>query len=237
MFPIRNIHQIELTSRCNLRCKYCLHPTMHEYRPKEDMSLETLDATLRWVRYFMRQGTQGSLNLAGIGESTIHERFIEFLAHIRHAVGDLPLVLATNGVAMTPLLAEQMKIATKGGQLQVFVSLHRPERAKLAIDALRDVGLLAGVSNDPALAATDWAGQIKGWRVTAAEGRRCPWITGGWAIVLADGRVTRCAFDGRATGVLGTVYEDVGRFSTKPYGLCMTCDQNPGVPVPVEAVA
>ncbi len=228
-FAIRNIHQIELTSRCNLRCKYCLHPTMHEYREKKDMDRDTLAQALSWVGYFQRRGTQGPLNLAGVGESTMHEQWIDILRMIRVAVGRLPLVLATNGLLVTPKMAQEMKDAAAGGVFQVYVSLHRPERAKLAVDALGDAGILAGVSNDPSLASTDWAGQVKGWRVTAQARRRCPWITGGWAIVLADGRLTRCAFDGRATGVLGTVFEDVAEMRTEPYGLCDTCDQDPGV--------
>lgn len=234
MLPLRNVHQLELTSRCNLRCRYCLHPTMHEHRPKMDMSWETLHASLSWVTHFQRRGTQGPLNLAGVGESTMHEQFIDFLRYTREAVGALPLVLATNGLLVDDALASEMARVAAGGPLQVFVSLHRPERAKGAIDALKRAGLLAGVSIDPSVAATDWAGQVKNWPVTAAPGRRCPWIVGGWCIVLADGRVTRCAFDGRATGVLGTVYDDLSKITTNAYGLCVGCDQDPGVPLPAQ---
>jgi len=34
MIPFQQIHQIEITSRCNLRCKYCVHP--HMERAKVD---------------------------------------------------------------------------------------------------------------------------------------------------------------------------------------------------------
>lgn len=229
-FSVRNIHQIELTSRCNLRCKYCLHPKMQ--REKVDMSLETLNQALGWVRHFQKAGTQRELNLAGIGESTMHESFIEFLAHVRSSVGSLPLVLATNGLLVTKELAEQMKIWSAGGAFKVYVSTHRPERAKLAIDNLQEVGLLAGVSNDPAMASTDWAGQIPNWKVTAQPSRRCPWVTGGWAVVLSDGTLTRCAFDGNKLGVIGHVSDDVAKMETSAYSLCRTCDQDPGVPIP-----
>lgn len=231
-FSIRNIHQIELTSRCNLRCKYCLHPTMK--REKVDMDHTTLDLALDWVRHFQRQGSQGELNLAGIGESTMHERFIEWLAYVRSRVGKLPLVLATNGLLVNAKMASAMKLASAGGQFKVFVSQHRPERAKLAVDALMDVGLLAGFSNDPSMASTDWAGQIPNWRVTAAKGRRCPWVTQGWAVVLSDGSLTRCSFDGNKLGIIGHVRDDVTKFTTSAYSLCAKCDQDPGVPIPAE---
>lgn len=234
-FSIRNIHQIELTSRCNLRCKYCLHPTMK--RAKVDMDTDTLGSTLAWVKHFQRQGSQGELNLAGIGESTMHEHFIPCLQAIREAVGSLPLVLATNGLLVTRELAREMKAASDGGPFKVFVSLHRPERAKLAIDALMDVGLLAGMSTDPSTASTDWAGQIPNWRTTAPRNRRCPWVTQGWAVVLSDGTLTRCAFDGNKQGVIGHVTDDVTKFQTSAYSLCAKCDQDPGVPIPKEEIA
>lgn len=231
-FAVRNIHQIELTSRCNLRCKYCLHPKMQ--REKIDMDTDTLGRALWWVKHFIRQGSQGELNLAGIGESTMHENFIAMLASVRDAVGSLPLVLATNGLLVDSKMAREMKEASAGGPFKVFVSLHRPERAKLAIDNLVEVGLLAGVSNDPSMASTDWAGQIPNWKVTAGANRRCPWVTGGWVVVLSDGSLTRCAFDGNKKGIIGHVNDDVSKFHTSAYSLCATCDQNPGVPIPAE---
>lgn len=38
------IHQIEITSRCNLRCRYCVHP--HMGRVKEDMEPATFAKAL-----------------------------------------------------------------------------------------------------------------------------------------------------------------------------------------------
>ena len=233
MIPLSQIHQIEITSRCNLRCVYCVHPTME--RAKIDMSRETFARALYWAKHFQNAGTQGSINLAGIGESTMHENFIEMLAAARTVLGPRQeIVLATNGVAIAkdPSLAERMA----PHKPKVYVSAHRPEKAGPAIQALKKVGLFAGASNDPSQSATDWAGQVP-WFVSAPKGVLCPWVRGGWGIVLSDGRITRCAFDGKGIGVIGHVSDDVSRMQTSPYSLCKSCHQNVGLPIPEEAAA
>lgn len=75
--PVTALHQIEITSVCNLRCKYCVHPTMS--RAKAHMSMETFSSALRLVYHYKRYHGQHELNLCGIGESTVHPQFIEFL--------------------------------------------------------------------------------------------------------------------------------------------------------------
>lgn len=242
MIPLQQIHQIEITSRCNLRCHYCVHRSME--REKIDMADETFVKSIEWARFFKARGTQGSLNLAGIGESTMHPKFIEYIAHARKQLGeDQELVLATNGVNMTPELAQAMAeangpmdVANGINVFKVFVSLHRPEKAGPAVGMVGDTGLLAGVSADPSVSSTDWAGQIK-WRVTAKRGVPCPWVRGGWGIVLSDGRISRCSFDGTGIGVFAHVNDDLTLAQTSPYSLCRSCHQNVGLPIPEEVAA
>lgn len=220
-----SLHQIEMTSRCNLRCRYCAHPTMK--RTKQDMDEATYAKALKWAQFFVIAGTQRSLNLAGIGESTMHPEFVRNVFLAREAVGDAcELVLATNGLLMTDELAQ----AIAPVQPRVFVSLHRPERAGPAVEALKRAGILAGVSADPSIAATDWAGQIK-WHVSAPR-NKCPWITGGWVIALSDGRIARCSFDATGDSCIGHVDDDLSLLSTAPHALCHTCHMDVGVPLP-----
>lgn len=233
-FPVTAIHQIEITSRCNLACRYCVHPKMS--RPKMDMTDEIFTRTLEVVRHFMRKypGRQRELNLAGIGESTMHPQFIEFLYRAREAVGPrVSLVLATNGLLMTPELAAAMKDAAP----DVWVSAHRPEKAGPAAEMLRDVGLFRGLSLDPSMASVDWAGQLK-WAVsTPLKGSQCMWVRGGRVMVMADGRVTRCCFDGEAVGVLGHIDDEPDSLRTSPYKLCENCHLDVGVKMPEEVAA
>lgn len=233
MIALAQIHQVEITSRCNLRCRYCAHPTMK--RPKMDMSRETFVKAVTWARVFRDMLPEDkrvaySLNLAGIGESTMHPEFLDFLAIARELLGpEQHLVLATNGLLVDDALAQAMRPFNP----RVFVSLHRPERAGPAVEALKRAGLIDGVSADPSVAATDWAGQIR-WHVSAARAQ-CPWVLGGWGIVLSDGRVTRCSFDATGVGVFAHVDDDLGRAQTSPYSLCRACHQDVGVPMEAAA--
>lgn len=220
MNTVTGIHQIEITSRCNLRCKYCVWP--HMPRAKQDMTEEVFHEALEWARYFVNLGTQGhELNLAGIGESTLHPEFCRWAKLARDAVGDkVQLILATNGVNVT----EEHAKAMRDVNMRVWVSLHRPEKAKLTVDLLSKYGVLMAPSCDPATAAVDWAGQVK-WEVTAPKtSEQCMWLRLRQVMVASDGRILTCCFDGQGTdGVLGTVFEDVASMEVKPYSLCQTC--------------
>jgi hypothetical protein len=232
LFKIREIHQIEMTSHCNLRCRYCTHPNLK--RPKMHMTPETYAKALRWARMFVVGYGQRSLNLAGIGESTMHPDFVRNVHLAREAVGPgCELVLATNGIAVT----EEMIKGIASAKPNVFVSMHRPEKAGPAVELCRKHGVFAGASSDPTLAATNWAGQVK-WHVSVPNRRRCMWVMGGLVMVMADGRVTRCSYDASGAGVICTVDDDLRAHATSAYSLCAGCDQDVGVPLPeAEAVA
>lgn len=226
MFPIRSIHQIEMTSRCNLRCRYCVHPTMA--RTKLDMDERTYVKSLWWARQLRGR----ELNLAGIGESTMHPEFVRYVFLAREAIGDdTDLILATNGLLMTNELAR----AIAPSKIRVWVSLHRPEKAGPAVEALKAAGILAGVSGDPSIAAVNWAGQVK-WHVsTPQKGTICPWVRPGRVFILSDGQVARCCFDATAEDVLGTIDDDLLTMQTSPYKLCDSCHHDVGVQKPHEA--
>ncbi len=221
--PVTSLHQIEIESRCNLRCSYC--PSPHLGRPKVSMSEAHYLRALEWARHFIRLGTQRELNLAGIGESTMHPDFVRFVHLAREAVGeDVRLIFATNGI----LASEEMVKALVSARPAVFVSLHRPEKAGPAVDMYQRYGLLAGVSADPSLNRNDWAGQVA---ITNSDGPGipCPWIRGGWVMAMADGRITACCLDASGKGVVGHVDDQPGSFGTKPYELCASCYQHIGV--------
>lgn len=230
MIPLQRLHQIELSSHCNLKCQYCPSPKLK--RPKMHMSWETFNKAMFWTSYFVDNHGQQEVNLAGIGESTMHPDFIEMLKRARQLLGpDVRIVLATNGVLMTDELAQAMKPWNP----EVYVSLHQPVKAGPAVECLRRAGILSGVSADPSVAAINWAGQVK-WHSSAAP-RNCDWVTGGKTMVMSDGRITRCCLDASGIGVLGHINDDLTKIFTTPYSLCRTCDMNVGMPIPDEAEA
>lgn len=215
MMLISQIHQVELTSRCNLRCQYCVHRNMP--RPKMDMTLETFERVLYLVAGFP---DQHELNLCGIGESTLHPQFCEFVARARERLPYIDLTMATNGVGLTEEHAIQMSVS----RVRAWVSLHRPEKAGIAIELLKRYGVLAGVSADPSISAVNWAGQVD-WHVSAPA-TRCMWKALGMAIAWSDGRLGTCSFDGQGSdGVIGTVWDDPETLFSKSYSLCSSCHQ------------
>jgi len=185
--------------------------------------------TLDWVAYYHQrnQGTQ-ELNLAGIGESTLHPNFVRYVHEAREVVGpDSLLTFTTNGLLITEELAQALAPA----KVAVGVSLHRPEKAGPAIAILRRYGLFWAASADPSLNPTNWAGQVN-W-IVAGHGRRpCVWVRGGAVFVMADGRVSRCCYDASGVGVFATIDDDLTQLATSPYVLCRTCEQDVGVPLP-----
>lgn len=198
-------------------------------RPKIDMTAELYARALHWVKFFQAKKPHPELNLAGIGESTLHPDFVRNVFLAREAVGRyVNLVLATNGLLMTDELA--MEIAP--ARPSVWVSLHRPERAGPAVEALKRAGIFNGVSADPSMAAVDWAGQVK-WHVSAPKGRPCPWIQSSMVMVMSDGRVTRCCFDSTGDGVIAHVDDDLSAHATSPWSLCAGCHLS----VPQEAAS
>lgn len=216
--PVRDIHQIELSTRCNLRCKYCPHfPELP--RPKTDMDEPTYRAALDLVRYYVAQGTQTELSLTGIGEAALHPRFVEYVGWARAALGpDRPLTVTTNGLLLDDNLCAQLA----PHKVQVFVSLHRPEKAGFAVEAAKRAGILAGVNASFATSAFNWAGQQKNWFVSAPK-IPCEYLRAGWGVIMVDGRVTTCCLDATGAGVIGAVWDDPETLMLKPYSLCESC--------------
>ncbi len=225
-FPkaLTSIHQIECSSRCNLRCVYCPSKDIvdgkYSGRTALDISREHFVRALEWVKYFVRAGTQHEVNLAGIGESTLHKEFVAFVRLAREAIPDGVLTFATNG-----LIHDEAMIASIAPyRPQVWVSLHRPEKAGPAIQVYRKYGLIVGVSGDPSLNANNWAGQVN-WFDSGGARFECPWMKKAMGFVMADGRLSSCCIDAQGIGVIGHVNDEIGSVKTQPYALCKTCYQ------------
>jgi hypothetical protein len=215
---------------------YCPNPTLA--RPKVDMTPEHFERAIRHANRFYRNETQFELNLAGIGESTLHPLFPELIGMVREFMPAIRIVFATNGINLSSIRVQRDKVtaqqahagrvldalvkAKKTGEVHVYVSLHRPERAGLAIEVLREAGLLAGVSADPSLEADDWAGQVK-WKRSFQQRRVCDWLKEKRVIALADGRISTCCLDASGVGVIGHVSDEPESWNPKPFSLCGTC--------------
>ncbi len=211
--PVREIHQLELSTRCNLKCKYCVHfPELP--RAKEDMSEDTFAASLDLIRFYVRQGTQTELSLTGIGEAMLHPRFVEYAARAREVVGPhRQLTITTNGILLTEKMAEVISVLKPA----VFISLHRPEKAGLAVEIAKKHGILAGVNASFATSAFNWAGTMKDRWFVSAPKIPCEYLRSGWAVILVDGKVATCCLDADGSSSIGQVTDDPETLMLKPW--------------------
>lgn len=220
MIPLTNIHQIEMTSRCNLACVYCVHPIMP--RAKLDMSDAVFDRALAWVEFFIGHGTQyAEVNFTGIGEAFLHPAVVERIAEAKRRFSGLHVVIPTNGLLLTDAIAE--KLAPLG--VRLWISMHVPVKAAKAVEIARRHGILEGAALDPVSSGNDWAGQVE-WTKPAYR-MKCPWLHGGWGFVAADGRIFTCSLDGSGDSTLGHVNDLPAPIPTRRWKLCTTCYQDP----------
>lgn len=213
---VRELHEIEFTSICNLACVYCPHPTLQ--RAKAHMDSATFMLTLGHLQYLCAKGTQGEVSLTGIGETTLHPNFMAMASAVRRSIRDRKLVMSTNGLTMTVELARFLAEI----KCDVYVSLHRPELAGRALRLLRDNGCRHGHNKAFADSALDWAGQVD-WYVSAPK-TVCQYLKNGWAAVRQDGSVNTCCMDAHGLYPIGCVEQDVGTLTTGPTKLCAGCN-------------
>lgn len=216
--PVTEIHQIEITTRCNLRCRYCPHPKMK--RDKTDMTAEVFTRALDHVEYYYKQGTQKELSITGIGESTMHPKLIPFLEQARARLPTLDILFSTNGL---PTFTEEIAAACQRLSVGINVSLHRPEVAGHTIELCKKYGIIRGVNAAIATNPFNWAGQVD-W-ICSAPSSICAYLQRGWAVILQDGDVTTCCLDAEKKGIIGNIRDELGSFHVKPYSLCNTCHE------------
>lgn len=217
MRPITQIHEIELSSLCNLACVYCPNPTLK--RPKINMDWGTYLRALECVKRFCDQGTQGELALTGVGEALLHPRFAEAVALARKCIGpQRPLTFSTNGLLLDDALLEKIK----QHRPEVYVSLHRPEAAGPAVQRLRAHGMNANVNAGFATSALNWVGEVD-WMVSHPP-ITCEYLRSGWCVVRADGTVGTCCWDAESeSGRIGTIWSDPAGWYTAPHVACDGC--------------
>ena len=221
---ITQIRNIEISSRCNLRCGYCIHPTMP--RPKVDMSASVWERTLVWLAHFVARGTQGEVNLNGTGESTMHPSFVQMVADTRRVLGPSGVIqYTTNGKGCTEAFVQALVPYNP----RVCVTAHAVAIAKPAITLYRQYGLLRGISNDPLVNSQDWAGQVKWPVMTQTPKPACRLLMERCGTVFADGNFVTCCMDATNESKVGSVFDEPsnGIPMVREWRLCGPCWQRP----------
>jgi hypothetical protein len=187
--------------------------------PNQHMTLDMFAKVLAWCAHYDKQGTQAQVFLHGVGETTLHPEFPEVIRMAREALPGCDIGIATNGVALTDAHCEVLA----EHNVWLNVSLHRPEKAGIAVERARRFGVLKFTNNAPVEAANDWAGNVN-WHVSPQRAM-CPYLAEGWAYVLVDGRISTCCFDAACEGIIGHVDEvkRMDALTVAPFKLCKTC--------------
>lgn len=217
--PVTRIHQIELSSKCNLGCKYCPHPKLK--RAKAHMSMETFKRTMDHVVFLKDKDPYTDtyapeLSLTGMGEAVMNPLFLNML-HYARSVYEHKILFATNGILINEDLVKEVKKL----DVQVYISLHRPEKATPAINLMRKYNIKGDVNAGFALSGIDWAGQVN-WEITDPI-KSCIYQPLGWVTVLQSGQVTTCCMDAEGFGNLGHVNDELGSLRMQPIDLCNSC--------------
>lgn len=221
---LEDFSNVEVTSRCNLTCGYCIHPGMP--RPKIDMAEDTWDATKAWLRYFCAHGTQKELNLSGTGEPTLHPELPRLVAEAREILGPYrALQFTTNGRGLT----EPLVRALVPSNPQICVTMHHANIAGPAVALLAKYGLLRNISCDPVQAPQNWAGQVD-WPHPAKAVIVCASLKDGRGFVSADGQIYTCCMDATGESAVGSVHTPPSfDVLMQDWRLCGDCWQHPPV--------
>ena len=111
-FDLRNLH-IEVTTRCNLNCIYCLRRFWSNYKPG-DMEFGTYAKILDQIERLER------INLYGFGEPFMNPRIFDMIHYARKSFKDSKIFLSTNGMLLDEPVIEK---AIKCGLDSIAVSI------------------------------------------------------------------------------------------------------------------
>lgn len=225
MITLMTINTIELSSECNLACRYCINGLMGNHdREQGIMTDEVFDRALYWVKELVDQGTQREVNLNGNGESTLDPKLPERAARLIDLIGPQMVSFCTNGVSMTPQLAKDLKSA---GLRRIDLSIHNAYYTRRAADIFMAHDIFGCVNTGAVLAPHNWAGQLPEENsVRFVKPIQCDPLIEGRGYVQSEGTLSPCCYDYRGLGTFGTVFdEDLLSKEIKPYALCHRCHQ------------
>lgn len=227
MITLQTITTIELSSKCNLSCLYCINRLIAKNSDRTPciMSDEVFDLSLSWLDKLCKAGTQKEVNLNGNGESTLDPKLIERIGKVREVVGSKRQVsFCTNGVNMTPDLAFGLQ---DSGINRIDVSPHSPYHARKAIDYLIEAGHSIICNPGAIIQSHNWSGQLEPKHTIKCRiNIKCDPLIEGRGYVQSEGTLSPCCYDYRNLGTFGSVFDhDLIEREIRPYELCRTCHQ------------
>ena len=228
MTTLKTITTIELSSRCNLACKYCVNRLFKMFgRTPANMSDSVFERALDLLARLVRRGTQREVWLNGNGESLLDPHIAERMAAVMKVAGPDRVGLCTNGLLLDLGTARRLRYA---GLQRIDISPHSPYDARKAVDACLEAGLNVLVNPGAIVRSHNWAGQLEPEHsVKIRFDLPCEPLAEGRGYVDSEGRMVPCCYDFRGLGAFGTVFDyDILEREIRPFALCETCHQGGG---------
>ncbi len=107
--------EIEISGKCNLRCRHCLRSYNHYLRPEEFIPLDAFETILKQLPYTV------TLTLTGAGEPLLHPGFLKIVRRARELLPHLNIVVYTNFTLIEKTVTAQELV--RSGVSQIHVSL------------------------------------------------------------------------------------------------------------------
>jgi AdoMet-dependent heme synthase len=114
--------QLNITSRCNMRCKHC----RGDYCGAKDLSLEEVSEIINFSKEHLQEGA--AFLISG-GEPLLHPQFKEIMKSIREG-GAKFISITTNGSFLTKEILDYLD-SLKFKQLRISISLDGSEREEV----------------------------------------------------------------------------------------------------------
>ena len=227
MITLKTITTIELSSICNLKCKYCVNRLLvkHPARSAGIMSDEIFAKSVIWLKLLCENGTQNEVNINGTGESCLDPNLIKRARIVKDIAGpDRRVGFCTNGLNMTHEMAKGLR---DSGIDYVDLSIHSPWHTRKALGILSSVGIFGVVAFGAIVTSHNWAGQLEPENTVDINYKmQCDPLIQGMGYISSEGWLTPCCYDYRLLGAYGHVNDkDLLNKEIKPYKLCKTCHQ------------
>ena len=224
---LKTITTIELSSKCNLKCQYCINRYMEDRadRIPRVMSNDVFYAACDILKETVSRGTQAEVNLNGNGESLLDPDIIERVGTIKEIAGKgVKVQMSTNAVLLTPEIALNLKSA---GLDKLHISVHSAYHVRRAVDFLQRMNLEFCVNPGTILTSHNWAGQLeKEDSVFILPKAKCDPLLEGRGYIQAEGDIVPCCYDYRNLGKIGTVFDlNIFEIEYGKFELCETCHQ------------
>jgi organic radical activating enzyme len=210
---MKGIYAIEITSKCNLACDWCVHYKMK--REKKHMSMIDYERSIS----ICLKLEQKSIILNNIGEPLLHPHIHSMIKLA--STNEIETIFHTNCTLLNEIYAVGLKEA---GLTKIVLSNQMKEYTDWASENCEKAGLNYEINSIKDL---NWGGQHHHDREKQIDSNTegCElFIKNEQVIIFSDGSIGTCCIDYENIGKLGSIWDDNWfELKPKPLSICKEC--------------